>query len=235
MDVILPLLSAIISFAFATMVLGQYLSRRKAHQAVWAFGLFSYGIGALSEFLFGIGMQNLVIYGAWYIFGAFFVAAYLGMGTVYLMAPRRAAHVVMALLAALSLVAISLVLTASVDTSQLTASGTLTGKGMPNYVRLLTPVFNVFGTVALAGGAALSAWIFWRRRIMPQRVVSNVLIAAGAMMPAIGGSLLRLGVPELFYLFEFLGVTVIFAGFLANHEIVASRLTARSATVHGSA
>ena len=235
MNLMLPLLSTIVSFVFAAMVLSQYRSRRRPYQLVWGFGLISYGIGAMSEFLYGMGVHSLAVYSAWYIFGAFFVAAYLGMGTVYLVAPRRAAHAAMIFLAALSVVAVALVLTARVDVSQIPASGVLTGKAMPNYVRLLTPVFNIFGTVALVGGAAYSAWVFWRRRIMPQRVLSNALIAGGAMLPAIGSSLLRFGIPELFYVCEFLGVTIIFLGFVANYEIVSSRLTARATAVKGSA
>lgn len=229
MDVVLPLLSTLVSFTFAATVFAQYLSRRKPHQLVWSFGLVSYGIGALAEFLAGVGIWNLAVYDAWYIFGAFFVAAYLGMGTVYLLVPRRIAHGVMGVLVALSLVAVLLVLTANVDLAQLSWPGKLSGKAMPNYVRLLTPFFNLFGTVALVGGAAYSAWFFWRRRAMAQRALSNLLIAVGALLPAIGSSLLRFDVPELFYLFEFLGVTVIFLGFLSNHEIVASRLTQRAA------
>jgi hypothetical protein len=229
MDVVLPLLSTIVSFIFAGMVLAQYRLRRKAYQLVWAFGLVSYGIGAFCGFLFAIGLGSVFIYSAWYIFGAFFVAAYLGMGTVYLMVPRRIAHAGMAVLGAFSLVAVALVMTAGIDMFQLAAHEGLSGKAMPGHVRMLTPLFNIFGTVALVGGAAYSAWIFWRRRDMPQRALSNALIAGGAMLPAIGGSMLRFGIPELFYLFEFLGVVVIFIGFLANHEIVASRLTARAA------
>lgn len=234
MDVALPLLSTTVSFTFAAAVFAQYLSRRKPHQLVWSFGLVCFGVGALAEFLAGIGIWNRAVYNAWYIFGAFFVAAYLGMGTVYLMAPRGVAHRVMAALALLSLVAVLLVLTANVDLSQLSMPGRLSGRAMPNHVRLFTPIFNVFGTATLVGGAAYSAWVFWRRRADPQRALSNLLIAVGALLPAVGSSLLRFDVPELFYLFEFLGVSVIFLGFLCNYEIVASRLT-KGAAARGSA
>ncbi len=228
MNTVLPLLSTLVSFAFAATVLVQYASRRKLYQLVWAFGLVAYGLGAMAEFLFEVGIWNRAVYEVWYIFGAFFVAAYLGMGTVYLLAPRRIANLVLIALLLFSAVAVYLVLTAPVDMSQAVAGGRLSGKGLPNNVRLLTPIFNVFGTAALAGGAAYSAWGFWRRRAMPQRVLSNVLIAVGALFPAAGSSLLRFDIPGLFYAFEFIGVSVIFLGFLANYEIVASRLTAAS-------
>jgi len=228
MNTTLPLLSTLVSSVFAVAVLAQYISRHRIYQLVWTFGLISYGLGTLAEFLFEIGIWNRAVYDVWYIFGAFFVAAYLGMGTVYLLASRRGANLVLLALVVFSVVAAYLVLTAPVDMSQAVAAGRLSGKGMPNYVRILTPIFNVFGTVALVGGAASSAWTFWRRRTMPQRVLSNVLIAAGALFPAAGSGLLRFDIPGLFYLFEFVGVAVIFLGFLANYEIVASRLTAGS-------
>jgi hypothetical protein len=236
MNVVLPLLSTVVSFIFAATVVAQYLSRRRTYQLVWAFGLVSYGLGTLAEFLFETGVWNRGIYDLWYVFGAFFVAAYLGMGTVYLLAPRRFANIVLLALAIFSAVAAFLVLTAPVDLSQAVVAGRLTGKGMPNHIRLLTPIFNVFGTVALVGGAAYSAWAFWRRRALPQRVVSNVLIVVGALFPAAGSSLLRFDIPGLFYAFEFVGVAIIFLGFLANHEIVASRLTSasqRSSSAYG--
>ncbi len=91
---------------------------------------------------------------------------------------------------------------------------------MPQGIRLMTPLFNTFGTVALVGGAIYSAWVFWRKRILPHRVTSNILIAVGAILPAFGGIHIRfVGSPALFYVSEFLGVVIIFAGFLRSREV----------------
>jgi hypothetical protein len=81
-------------------------------------------------------------------------------------------------------------------------------------VRRLTPLFNVYGTLWLVGGAVYSAWVFWRKRVLLHRAIGNVLIAAGAMAPAIGGSLSRLGTSEFLYLSELLGAVLMFLGFL---------------------
>jgi len=84
----------------------------------------------------------------------------------------------------------------------------------------VTPFFNAFGTIALVGGAIYSAVVYRRRRTMPHRVVSNILIAVGAILPAFGGIHFRfVGTPELFYIFEFVGIVVIFAGFLRSREV----------------
>ena len=81
-------------------------------------------------------------------------------------------------------------------------------------VRVLTPFFNIYGVITLVGGAIYSAWLFFRKRIMPHRVIGNVLIAVGAMFPAIGGSLSRLGYTEFLYLSEFIGAILMYSGFL---------------------
>lgn len=160
---------------------------------------------------------NQTVYRLWYLIGAIFVAAYLGMGTLYLLARPRTAHIIMGILLVASLYAVFKVFTVSVD---LSAIEHLSGAAMPQGVRLMTPFFNTFGTVALVGGALYSAWVFWRRRIMPHRVVSNILIAVGAILPAFGGTLMRFGGPlNLFYLFELLGIIIIFTGFLRSREI----------------
>ena len=81
-------------------------------------------------------------------------------------------------------------------------------------VRVLTPFFNLYGTVALVGGAAYSAFIFWRKRVLLHRALGNILIAVGAMLPAFGGVFSRLQVPGALYLGEFFGVILLFLGFL---------------------
>lgn len=227
MNTVLPLLSTVISFVFAAAVFAQWLSRRKPYQFVWTLGLLAYGISAGCEFIVGMQGWSDLVYRLWYLIGAIYVAAYLGMGTVYLLAPRKVAHIVMAVLVLASLYAVFKVFTAPINLDLLSGSERISGAAMPNDVRLLTPMFNVYGTLGLVGGAIYSAWVFWRKRIMPQRLVSCVLIAIGGILPAFGGTLLRFGIPDAFLLLEFLGVAIIFVGFVANSEIIASRLTVK--------
>lgn len=214
---IIPLATALVSFIFAMIVLDQFFARRKPYQLIWAIGLFIYCISAGAEFMVETWGLNEMAYRLWYLFGAIFVAAYLGMGTLYLLISRRVAHSVMGILVAASVYAAFMVFTASFDLSTIDH---LAGSAMPGEVRRLTPIFNIFGTLALVGGALYSAWVFWRRRIMPHRVTSNILIAGGAMLPAFGGTLFRFGGSlTAFYLLELLGITIIFTGFLRSREV----------------
>ena len=88
-NVVLPFLSSLLSFVFAVMVGDQWLRRRQPYQLVWTVGLLWYGISAGTEFIGGAWGWNESLYRAWYLIGAFFVAAYLGMGTVYLLRNTR--------------------------------------------------------------------------------------------------------------------------------------------------
>jgi len=70
-------------------VFAQWLQRRRSFQLVWAIGLLWYGISAGTELVGSAFGWSEPLYRAWYLIGAFFVAAYLGMGTVYLLAKTR--------------------------------------------------------------------------------------------------------------------------------------------------
>lgn len=106
-NVVLPFLSSSTSFVFAALVFSQWARRRRSFQLVWTLGLLAYGVSAGTEFWGGAFGWSEPLYRAWYLIGAFFVAAYLGMGTAYLLGRTRFGYFVSAslLLAALITVA----------------------------------------------------------------------------------------------------------------------------------
>ena len=81
-------------------------------------------------------------------------------------------------------------------------------------VRLTTPFFNIYGLLTLVGGAIWSAYLFWRKRVLPNRVIGNVLIAAGALSIGSASTLTRLGYGGLLYIGELIAAILMFAGFL---------------------
>lgn len=96
LNVVLPFLSSSLSFVVAVMVFDQWLRRRQPYQLVWAIGLAWYGISAGTEFIGGAFGWNEPLYRTWYLVGAFGVAAYLGLGTVYLLNRTRFGYFVAA-------------------------------------------------------------------------------------------------------------------------------------------
>ena len=218
-NTLLPFASGIVSFIFAFLVLRRYLVRNGAHLLIWGIGLVFYGIGGFCEAYYGAFGWNPFVFRLWYLFGAILVAAWLGQGTVYLLANRKWANGLMVLLVLGSLYGLVRVFGAELDPSQMTTS-VHTGSELSGHaivtpgVRVLTPFFNLYGTVTLVGGAAWSAWIFWRKRILLHRTIGNILIAIGAMLPAFGGTFSRFGIPGSLYLGELLGTVLMFVGFI---------------------
>ena len=225
---VLPLLTSLVSIIFAILVLDQFFAHRRPYQFVWFIGLLMYGVSSGAEFVAGNNGITETIYKTWYLFGAILVAEWLGMGTLYLLLKRGAANVIMVALALISFVAAIGVFMVSIDVSGL--DGLATGV-MPGGIVAITAILNIFGTLALGGGALYSAWFFWRNKTMKHRVLSNILIAFGAILPAMGGTNMRLsGDKTLFYFMELAGIVIIFIGFLRSNEVFG---VSRFPLVHG--
>jgi hypothetical protein len=229
MALVLSLITSLISLVFALTVLAQYMARRRPYQLVWSVGLFLYFAGTGVWFLREALGINQWILRAWYFTGAMLVPAYLGTGTLYLLAPRRAAHTAMGILLVATVAAGILAFVSPLQrpVAELAASDHLTGVGFfPPYVFILTIVLNTYGTIALVGGALWSAALFLWRRAMPRRALSNVLIAVGALFSAAGGALARLDIPQPHLIALLIGIIVIYLGFLLSREVFEFRLGA---------
>ncbi len=226
----LPFISSVVSFAFAATVLKRYIDHhRRPHLLLWGIGMIFYGIGGLMEGLHGAFGWNALVFRLWYLFGAILVAAWLGQGTVYLLAKRRLAHALMILLGLGSLFAVWRVFGATLDPTLMTG-GELSGHAITSGgVRILTPFFNLYGTIALVGGAIWSAWLFWRKRVLLHRTIGNILIAIGAMSPAFGGAFSRFGLGGALYISELLGAVIMFIGFLRAITPMGESMTAPAA------
>jgi hypothetical protein len=225
LNVGLSLIATVISLAFAVVVYRQFLNRRRPYQLVWSLALLIFAIGVFCQFLAELNGWSDLVYRAWYFTGAMLAAAYLGQGTIYLMAPRRIADATMVLITAISLAGLDLVATMPVDLTQAVTPQGVTGNGFDTSLLLFLIPLNTYGTVALVGGALWSVWHFWRRRAWGRRALGTLLIAAGGMTVALGGTANRLGVPGLLYVTELLGVALIFVGYL---QTVAPRGPARA-------
>jgi hypothetical protein len=216
---LLPFLSFLVSFVVAFNIFQRYFRRRGTHLLLWGTGMVFYGIGGFCEAYFAAFGWNPLVFRLWYLFGALLVAAWLGQGTVYLLARRRISHGLMVILVISSIYGMFRIFTAQLDPSLMAASlhtgSELSGRAIVSPgVRILTPFFNIYGTLTLVGGAAWSAFIFWRKRVLLNRTIGNLLIAAGAILPAFGGTFSRFGIPGALYISELLGALLIFAGFL---------------------
>jgi hypothetical protein len=218
LNTFLPFASSVISFVFAYFVFKRYAEKKGEHLLLWGIGMVFYGIGGFCEGFYGAFGWSSLVYRLWYLFGAILVAAWLGQGTVYLLAKKKWAHALMALLLVGSIYGTFKVFSAELDPALLTTSvhtgSELSGHAIVSEgVRSLTPIFNLYGTVFLVGGAIYSAWIFFRKRVLLHRTIGNILIAVGAIAPAFGGAFSRMGVPAALYIGELVGAVLMFIGF----------------------
>jgi hypothetical protein len=106
-SIVLPLVASLLSFVFAAMVGDQWLRRRHSYQLVWTIGLIFYGVAAGADFLAAAGGWNEGLYRTWYLAGAFGGAAYLGLGTVFLLNRTRFGYFVAFLLVGSGLIALA--------------------------------------------------------------------------------------------------------------------------------
>ena len=215
----LPYLSTIVTFIFTVAVYNRYRQRGGIHLLLWAFGLLLYGIGTLSEVILGITFNAFVLK-IWYLTGAMLTAAWLGMGTVHLLIRKgNAAQVITWVLAGISILAFILIVIAPVTSTAYDVTRPVSEQYKDIFSRngliiLLTILLNIYGTLTLVGGAIYSAFLFWRKKILANRMFGNILIAAGALSPAMGGTFLRAGLSDLLYLSELIGAVLMFIGFL---------------------
>jgi len=215
----LPYLSTVVTFIFAIAVYNRYRERGGTHLLLWAIGLLFYGIGTLMEVTLNLTFSALAVK-LWYLTGAMLTAAWLGMGTVHLLIRRgNIAMLITWILAAVSLLAFLLIMIAPVTSTAYDITHPVSEQYKEIFPRngliiLLTILLNIYGTLTLVGGALYSAFLFWRKKILANRMFGNILIAAGALSPAMGGTFLRAGLTDLLYLSELIGAILMFIGFL---------------------
>jgi hypothetical protein len=216
-------LAAVTMFVFAAYVLQRYIVRRRLSFLFWGTGLAMFAIASLSEVILSFGWSDLFFF-IWYLFGALLTAAWIGQGTVYLLMRKKRAHVLAAILIFASIVAIVMLVNVmpKLDSAIYTTSEPISEQYrdiMPaidegGIVRLATPFFNVYGLVTLVGGALWSSYLFWRKRVLINRVIGNLLIAGGALVIASAGLMTRVGLGSVLYVGEFIAAVMMFSGFL---------------------
>ena len=210
----LPILSTLISAAFAWVILARYrLKRQSYHLLWWGIGIVTYGVGTLIESLVTLFGWQSALFKAWYIAGALLGGAPLAVGTIYLLFGRRAGRIAVALLlAAVGVTSIFVIL--SPVRIDLVDPTILSGKALAwQSIRRVSPFINSLAALFLVGGAIYSAVRFFGHPESRHVSIGNIFIAVGALLPGVGGMGSRMGHTELLYIAEFIGVILIWIGY----------------------
>ncbi|MDH4062897.1 MAG: hypothetical protein OEW19_00745, partial [Acidobacteriota bacterium] len=179
----------------------------------WSIGVAVYGVGTLTEASTTLFGWSTGMFRAWYISGALLGGAPLAQGSVYLLMKRKTAHILTGALILYVLAASVAVMMAPIDYAAVEPYR-LTGRVMEwQWVRLFSPVVNLYAVIFLIGGAVLSALRYSADPATRHRMWANVLIAVGAILPGIGGTATRMGHTEVLYVTELMGLLLIWAGY----------------------
>jgi hypothetical protein len=210
----LPVATTLVAAAFFRVLWRHWRRNPSARYVMWwMIGVGLYGLGTFTEAVTTIFGWSEPVFRGWYIAGALLGAGPLAQGTVYLLLPRRIAdRLAVALLTYVAIASAFVVATPLLY--DLVEPNRLAGDVMAwQWVRLFSPLVNLYAVVFLIGGAIWSAWKYRSHRDASSRVRGNVLIAVGAILPGIGGSFARAGVVEVLYVTELIGLLLIWAGY----------------------
>lgn len=215
----LPIATTVLSAIFCTILLRRYLAKPTALYLLWwGLGVVTYGIGTALESSVTLFGNSVLLTKAWYIAGALLGGYPLAQGSVYLLASRKTAdRLTWVTLPFICVVALFVILSPVVP-------GALepyrpTGSILAwVWVRAMTPIINLYAVAFLVGGAIYSAWRYAHTRGAGhgQRAIGNVFIAVGGILPGIGGAMAKTGVIEALYVGEFIGLILIWIGFVIN-------------------
>src|SRR5829696_7415590 len=247
---LLSALAAVVALVMAIALFDQWRDRRGPYQLAWAIGSLLFAVGAGAEAVGAAWGWNPELFKAWYLAGAVLNAAWLGLGTAFLLGKTRFGYayaflvalggvftllsqsrnhypgvgslpvlylifaLVLAIaigvetyfqntrwprIAALGVLAITIVGTVLVVPAPVPAGplaldvhGVPVLDPLPGGVRLLTPLMNVPGGLALIIGALFSAYVFMpKRRVLDysldpgqpgDHILFNLLIAPVAIV-----------------------------------------------------
>ena len=210
----IPIATTVIAVLFVGVLFRRHREKGGGlHLVWWGAGVACYGLGTGLEGAITLLGNSVALNKAWYVAGALLGAYPLAQGTVYLLLDRRTAKRLTGITLPMVALLAVLVVLSPVEFEAFEAhrpSGAILGW---RWVRWLTPIVNVYAAGFLVGGAVVSSWRYAKTRVGSGRAVGNALIAAGALLPAIGGGLAKAGTIEALYIAEFIGLLLIWAGY----------------------
>ena len=210
----IPIASTVLSLIFLVILLHHYFKKcKKSHIGWWAFGVFTYGVGTGLEGAITLLGNSVVLNKSWYVAGAIFGGYPLAQGSVYLHLSRKKANMLSAISVPVIIITSILVAISPVNMAEFSEFKPTGAILEWQWVRALTPIINIYAVIFLIGGAFYSAFKFLKQKDTLNRAIGNFLIAAGAILPGIGGTLAKAGYVEALYIGEFFGIILIWIGY----------------------
>lgn len=224
------ILASLFSLIAVVLLIDQHYHKPRPYKMMWAIGLLAYGIAPIASSAGIIGHWNITTYDIWYYFGGILSAIFLGLGSFYLLGPRKIADIITAVTVVISLYAAIRIISFPVPEHTLkllAASPTSTVENVKQFsvfpfdITLCAIILNIPGAIFLFGGAVWSGWNFWRQHQAGYRVLSMAFLALGAVFPSIANGLLRFGISDAAQIGDFLGAVAILVGLMISLDVFA--------------
>jgi len=216
----IPLITTIVALTFTILLLWQFLNRKKIHQVIWAIAMALFAVAALMEFLANpdISGASGTLIKIYYASAAPLVGL-LGSGVLYLLVPRKIAHIYLGIVIMLALALLVGVLSTHLSEVTISEAFQLSlPEGFRGAVRLFpfltarlpSILLNITGGILLIGGALFSF-------ITDMRKTYNIPLMMGGLFPSLGGFLLGImDNADIFFEFELAGTIFLFLGFIMS-------------------
>ncbi|GCE13834.1 hypothetical protein [Tengunoibacter tsumagoiensis] len=231
-------INVLVTGLFAGVLLRQYLRRQRLSQLYWLLALTMAFVATLAY----MGMLEwrptsaggIFLFRLYYILGASLMPAWLGLGSLALLTPKRVSLWCGGVLAACSFLAAYLIFYATIDLRRLSQIAGTPGTGIlaPGAWLVSTIILNTLGVVLVVAVALYSGWKLWHQQkdlagLGTSTILwANILILSGALLDASAGSFARLlNLQSDFWLIMAVGWIILFAGVL-----LAGRRSQRLAT-----
>ncbi|HQF27224.1 MAG TPA: hypothetical protein PLD36_01340, partial [Bacteroidia bacterium] len=216
----IPILTTCFSIYFTIEIFKHYRYRKTSYLLWWTLGVLTFGMGTLAESINVLFRWHEMNVRYWYIVGALLGGFPLAQGSVYLLLNKKFADITSVFFTLMIItggVAVMLTPFSIPEGFNYKLTGAVFAW---KWVRLFSPLINIYAFIFLVGGAIYSAYKFRKvlqrndnagpekesRAITAARYKGNILIAIGGLLPGIGGTFTRMGYVNVLFITELMGL-----------------------------
>jgi hypothetical protein len=214
---VFPLAAAIVAAVFAWTIGRRYVARRKPYELAWTIALVLYAV-ASAALAWGVATGwTERVFDLYWAFGAVLTVPFLAGGELMLLFDRPAVRWTVWLVLIFATAYTVAVLSGAATDPGALAEELPSGKdvfGDATAAHRLPQLVSYPSYALLIAGTLFSAWRMRGHPELRGRFVGTLLIALGATVVAAGSAFAATGVLVGFSLTLFLGITIMYGGFL---------------------
>ena len=207
---VMPLVAGAVALVISLVLARMYVQRRRIHHLLWSIGMMLWAVSDFTQLYAIVAAWTVPIY-LIYFFGSIMLAGFLGAGTLYLVFPKSRISYWYMWFNVVSAVALAVVLVASpIKTSALQAAVAGANPISSPIANGIAAVVNIPALFTFAGGALYS--------FVRTKKIYALLITIGALIPAFGGTLATVAIPQLLPFTDFFGILFLGVGFYLSFK-----------------